>query len=419
MGGNACPRLVWILIQLARNWAISRDRLERYEKRQRRADVSAEADDAEGEALWAAYHDHPFPGFVRWVSHRNGEDQDAILAAALKEFNGEPALVAKLNELDDKGVTAELFAKLRGECPDIVKRLFASQSEATATTDAGTSALTDLLDEACEVFMLANKLGGDLKEDFNSQGPVIMAGEPTPRQRHGELIREFTAAVLKLSDGVKNPPTGFAAVAEQLRKAGQIAKLLRDTNTGDILGLFPDLKTVAEYGYQAVKSARNATQQDDPFAVFVDATQSKPSDAIKETTTAASVEEVALSNGTPQSPSVPPKQSEPPKKPKRSTERGEGRLKLIAALTKWHKYADGGCLNFEAIGNNELARQADVAKRTASAFFDKEFQGHAKYKVLCNDSTRLVAALKALNGEFRPHDFYDARGPEDLEEEDE
>src|SRR5262249_18814112 len=39
--------------------------------------------------------------------------------------------------------------------------------------------------------------------------------------------------------------------------------------------------------------------------------------------------------------------------PKRSTERGEGRAKLIAALTKHHQYADGGCLNLEPIGNNE------------------------------------------------------------------
>jgi hypothetical protein len=115
----------------------------------------------------------------------------------------------------------------------------------------------------------------------------------------------------------------------------------------------------------------------------------------------------------------PTDQSLTPKKTKRSTVRGEGRAKLIAALTKHHEYADGGCLNSEPIGNNELARQADVAKRTASSFFSKEFHGHAKYQALCNDSPRLVAALKALNGEFRPHEFYDSRAPDDLEQEDE
>jgi hypothetical protein len=97
---------------------------------------------------------------------------------------------------------------------------------------------------------------------------------------------------------------------------------------------------------------------------------------------------------------------------KRSTERGEGRAKLIAALTKHHKYADGGCLNLEPIGNNELARLAKVAKRTASAFFSKEFRGHAKYKSLCTDAGQLVAALKLLNGEYAPHILCGSKPPE-------
>ncbi len=104
----------------------------------------------------------------------------------------------------------------------------------------------------------------------------------------------------------------------------------------------------------------------------------------------------------------------PEPKSKRSTERGEGREKLIAAFTKHHKYANGGCLNLEPIGNNELARLADVAKRTASAFFKKEFRGHKKYQAMCKDLPRFVAALKALNGEFRPLDFYDARTPDEV-----
>ena len=100
-----------------------------------------------------------------------------------------------------------------------------------------------------------------------------------------------------------------------------------------------------------------------------------------------------------------------PKKPKRSTERGEGRTKLIAALTKHHQYADGGCLNLEPIGNNELARQAEVDRATASAFFRKQFKGHGKYKAACTDSGRLVTALKLLNGEFAPHLLYGAKPP--------
>jgi hypothetical protein len=91
---------------------------------------------------------------------------------------------------------------------------------------------------------------------------------------------------------------------------------------------------------------------------------------------------------------------------------------LVAALTKHHRYADGGCLNYEPIGNNALARQAKVGKRTASAFFTKEFHGHSRYKRLCNDTPRLIAALKALNGEFQPHDFYNARTPAEVPEAD-
>ena len=37
----------------------------------------------------------------------------------------------------------------------------------------------------------------------------------------------------------------------------------------------------------------------------------------------------------------------PWKKPKRSTKRGEGQAKLIAALTKHHQYADGECLTLQ------------------------------------------------------------------------
>jgi hypothetical protein len=104
--------------------------------------------------------------------------------------------------------------------------------------------------------------------------------------------------------------------------------------------------------------------------------------------------------------------------PKRSTERGEGRAKLIAALTKHHQYAEGGCLNLEPIGNNALARLAEVANRTASKFFAEEFQGHAKYKVLCGDAGSLAAALKLLNGEYAPYLLYGSNPPEKSERDD-
>lgn len=119
-----------------------------------------------------------------------------------------------------------------------------------------------------------------------------------------------------------------------------------------------------------------------------------------------------------------PKQAAPrpvaaPRGTKRGTTRGEARAKLIAALTKHHRYSDGGCLNLEPVGNNELARMGEVAKRTASAFFSKEFQGHGKYRALCRDAGSLAAALKLLNGEFAPHVLYGGGRPTNTNRDDE
>lgn len=110
-------------------------------------------------------------------------------------------------------------------------------------------------------------------------------------------------------------------------------------------------------------------------------------------------------------------------KSKRSTEKGEGRAKLIAALTKHHQYADDDCLNLDPIGNNELARLAEVSESTASAFFNNEFNqgesgGHATYRVICCDPSRLADSLKVLNGEFSPHHLYGRTPPGERERDD-
>ena len=86
--------------------------------------------------------------------------------------------------------------------------------------------------------------------------------------------------------------------------------------------------------------------------------------------------------------------------------RGEGEVKLVAALTKHHGYDNGSCKNLEPIGNNEVAREAVVAISTASAFFKKRFRGHTKYKALCRRVGELARSLKLLNGEYSPHDLY-------------
>ena len=113
--------------------------------------------------------------------------------------------------------------------------------------------------------------------------------------------------------------------------------------------------------------------------------------------------------------SVPTSQGKKPRR-KRSTEKGEARVKIIGVLNKHHQYDDGSCQNTEPIGNNELARQADVDKSTASRFFNREFnkgqlEGHRRYKVTCRAPYRLADALKVLNGEFSPHDVYGRQPP--------
>jgi hypothetical protein len=101
----------------------------------------------------------------------------------------------------------------------------------------------------------------------------------------------------------------------------------------------------------------------------------------------------------------------PAKKSKRSTERGEGRQKLIAVLTKHHQFGDACALNLEPVGNNDLAEMADVAISTASGFFKSEFDGHAKYRAICRDPNKLANSIKLLNGEFSPHSLYGRRPP--------
>ena len=103
------------------------------------------------------------------------------------------------------------------------------------------------------------------------------------------------------------------------------------------------------------------------------------------------------------------------KRAKRSTERGEGRAKLTAALTKHHKYADGSSLNLEPIANNELARLAEVSRSTASAFFNDKFKSHLRYRAICRDARNLADALKVLNDEFSPYELYGRRPADELD----
>lgn len=111
----------------------------------------------------------------------------------------------------------------------------------------------------------------------------------------------------------------------------------------------------------------------------------------------------------PQSPAMVPT----PARSKKSTRNGDGRARLIACLTNHHQYSDGSCLNLEPIGNNKLAKAANVVNSTASEFFRKEFDGHLKYKARCRDSISLIASLKLLNNEYAPHHLF-GTSPRDL-----
>ena len=105
-------------------------------------------------------------------------------------------------------------------------------------------------------------------------------------------------------------------------------------------------------------------------------------------------------------------------KQKRGTTKGEASEKIVSALTAHHQYKDGGCLNTEPIGVNNLARQAEVARSSVSLFFEKEFKGHDKYRALClRSASEVAAALKILNREYSPHLLYGDCPPAERDDE--
>jgi len=111
-------------------------------------------------------------------------------------------------------------------------------------------------------------------------------------------------------------------------------------------------------------------------------------------------------------------------KPRRTTKpktgRTDGELRLIAALTKHHKYSDGSLLNQDPIGNNALAKQAHVSHSTASKFFRDIFTGHASYQRVCMDKHDLINSLILLNNEFAPWRLLNGYQPsESLDQDDE
>jgi hypothetical protein len=137
-------------------------------------------------------------------------------------------------------------------------------------TIVDSSALSDLLDRANDVFWLAGKLGRDFHDEH--QQPRYI--DPPGWKQHAPTLNEFFEAVLNLREEMQNPPKGFAPVAERLLEAARIARALRNsvTSRGGFnahLDLFPELNTVSRGGMDSVNEVRRTLRLDDPFA-FVD-----------------------------------------------------------------------------------------------------------------------------------------------------
>ena len=56
-----------------------------------------------------------------------------------------------------------------------------------------------------------------------------------------------------------------------------------------------------------------------------------------------------------------------------------------------------------------------MSKSAASAFFNKQFGGHTKYRAACSDATRLITALKLLNQDFAPRYLFGTNPPGEAE----
>ncbi len=96
-----------------------------------------------------------------------------------------------------------------------------------------------------------------------------------------------------------------------------------------------------------------------------------------------------------------------PKKTKRSTENGEAPPKIIAALTAYHEYDNGKVFNVAPVVLRELVRLSDTSNGSVSAFFNKEFSGHGKYKIMCRrDRTGLERKLRGFNGDWQDDILY-------------
>jgi hypothetical protein len=263
---------------------------------------------------------------------------------------------------------------------------------------ADSSPQAGLLDRAASLLPLVGELADAIRE--NERWP-----DEETQQRAAAAWKALRPAIIEA--GASCPPEANP-LADWIRDVGRAAqrfdRAVRQHGLAEVL-FSRNCEGFLRVAEQGQTLWREMTAKRDPFA-FVDAPAA--SNAAEPN---AAEPNAAEPNAAEPNAAEPWTVASPPRKAKRSTERGEGRIKLIAALTMHHQYGAGGCLNREPVGNNELARLAEVSESTASAFFHKQFGGHTQYRAMCAEATRLVAALKLLNQEFSPHHLFGAKPP--------
>lgn len=308
----------------------------------------------------------------------------AFLDAAVQEYEGDGSLAgawpAHLDATND-------LVNLLEAAPLPLRRLDANTSAPSSA--AGAARNIDL--EAMAQRMVAVETAGDLwkaysegkRPCFQSSGIVLSPGSNTPAVQCTDAKAEAKRMALDRAGALVRVEGGDKSAA--MEKLMARAQLLAGMDWTSVVNL----------------------PLTDFVAIFTENTIATASKNIETTEASALRQTAADAPGSSKG------------RRKRSTAKGEGQSKLIAALTKHHEYANGGCLNAAPIGNNELAKLAGVSASTASAFFERQFKGHVKYRTMCADKTSLVSALKMLNQEFAPHVLYGIKPPGEREPDDE
>jgi hypothetical protein len=112
-----------------------------------------------------------------------------------------------------------------------------------------------------------------------------------------------------------------------------------------------------------------------------------------------------------------PSQRQKPKvRTKKSTNKGDGQIMTIAALSSYHEFDGDECPNLAPIGVNELARLAKVSSSTVSLFFQKRFaaehsasgEGRRKYREACRSSYTLSLEIKRIRDELIPTELWNS-----------